>query len=268
MSFATIEARAAAIHCHLFLLCPNNSGSTYLSGAIGRSSHVWSLEREGQHVVGFGGPSTMATPWPLIWGGTPESLAHFAEADYDWERTRKAWYFHAKAAREDAPVFHTKSPPFLLVADQLRSKFEGARFLLMVRDPYATIEGIIRRRSRSQSVENPADLVRVAARHLVTCFEYQRRNITLLGESAVFFTYEDLCAEPCKIAGRITDLVPDLDDLDLVQTIPVKGSYEEPLRNMNDQQIARLDPQDRAIANEVFEPNRSVLEAFGYTLLD
>lgn len=266
MSLALVARREAVIRSYLFLLSPNNSGSTYLSRAIGTSRHVWSLPHEGQHMLGYGGPSTLQSPWPLIWGGAPESLGHFADADYDWARTRKSWLFHASSQRDNAPVFFTKSPPFLLFPDQLARNFAPAKFLIMVRDPYATLEGILRRRRRSPDLDDPADLATIAARHLVSCFRKQAENREALGRDAIFFTYEELCADPVGIAEQIAALVPALDDLDLSQRLSVKGIYDEPLRNMNAEQIARLGDSDIAAANAVFAGHRDVIGAFGYQL--
>lgn len=269
MSKHKIEQVAAAVTTHLFILCPNNSGSTYLSRAIAQSRQVWSLEREGQHVLGFAGPQTLNSPWPLVWAADESRLAHFRDSpDYDWERTRKAWYFHATAARDDAPVFHTKAPPFLLIADQLRAAFANTRFIIMVRNPYATLEGILRRWQRTDASARTLDLAEAGARHIVACFEHQIRNIERFYGCSVAFTYEELCAAPDAKAHEIRVLVPGLDDLDLTQRLAIKGTYDEPLRNMNAEQIARLSPEEINRANTVFGPREDILARFGYTLIN
>ncbi len=264
-----IEQRTAAIRKHLFLLCPNNSGSTYLSRAIATSPHVWSLEREGQHTFGFAGPTTTETPWALIWAGEEETLSYFRDSpDYDWARSKKAWYLQAAAHRHDAPVFHTRSPPFLSIADQLASNFCDPHFLLMVRNPYAALEGIVRRRTRAPLIDNPDNLARVAATHLMRCFAMQKQNIERLGERAIHFTYEQLCADPRSIAFRIEEFMPELGPLDLTQKLEVKGTYDEPLRNMNDDQIARLSQVQLDEANSVFLEHEELLSYFNYALID
>ncbi|MDN3644828.1 sulfotransferase [Pontixanthobacter aestiaquae] len=269
MSRELIEQRRAAIKKHLFLLCPNNSGSTYLSRALAKSQSVWSLKREGQHILGFAGPSSIETPWPLIWGGETRTLAYFRDSpDYDWERTKKAWYFHADAVHNNAPVFHTKSPPFLLIADQLATNFENASFLFMVRNPYAVLEGILRRRKPVDGEARALEMPKIAAQHLVTCFRYQRENIERYADRSFSFSYEELCEDPAAIATGISTLVPELDDLDLSQKLAVKGTYDEPLRNMNDDQIARLTDAQIAMANEVFRPNADLLSHFDYPLIE
>ncbi|WP_209348177.1 sulfotransferase [Pontixanthobacter sp. CEM42] len=268
MSSELIEQRRASIKRHLFLLCPNNSGSTYLSRALATSQSVWSLEREGQHTLGFAGPHTGASPWPLIWAAEEKSLTHFRNSrDYDWERTKKAWYFHATAARDDAPVFHTKSPPFLLIADQLAANFENPSFLFMVRNPYAALEGILRRRKPVDDGDLQLNMPRIAARHLITCFKYQRDNIARYADDSFAFSYEALCSDPAEIARGISELAPELNDLHLSQRLAVKGTYDETLRNMNDDQIARLTDAQIAMANEVFRPNAELLSHFDYSLI-
>lgn len=264
-----IEQRRAAIRKHLFLLCPNNSGSTYLSRAIATSPNVWSLEREGQHTFGFAGPTTTDTPWALIWAGEDDTLAFFRDSpDYDWERSKKAWYLLAEAERDDAPVFHTRSPPFLAITDQLVDNFCDPHFLLMVRNPYAALEGIVRRRTRAPLIDNPDNLARVAAMHLMRCFAMQKRNIERLGERAIHFTYEQLCADPRNIATRIKAFVPELGQLDLTQKLEVKGTYDEPLRNMNDDQITRLSQSQLGEANSVFRQHQELLSYFDYELIE
>nr|WP_137677823.1 sulfotransferase [Parerythrobacter lutipelagi] len=269
MSRQHLEIVAQAVRAHLFILCPNNSGSTYLSRAIAESNKVWSLEREGQHVVGFAGPQTLNSPWPLIWGANEESVAYFQDSlEYDWARTRKAWYVQATAKRNDAPVFHTKAPPFLLIADQLVEAFENTRFIIMVRNPYAALEGILRRWQRMDVERRSPDLAETGARHLVTCFKQQRRNIERFGGQSITFTYEELCDDPKDTAARIARLVPELDDLDLSQRLAIKGSYDEPLRNMNAEQIERLTSEEIERANAVFSENAQLLAHFGYALVD
>jgi hypothetical protein len=263
----TFERRCRAIERNLFLLCPNNSGSTFPSQALGRCRRAWSLAREGQHMMGFAGPSTMRTKWPLIWGATAESRMHFANlAAYDWERTKRAWYLQATAQSESAVLFVTKSPPFLMLADELRRHFAGTRFLIMVRNPYAAVEGIVRRRRRSASTDRD-NLAEIAARHLLFCLERQKENAERHHDIALSFTYEQMCGDPAGISHRIVEFLPQLSDLDLERRQLVKQTYDEPLRNMNDEQIARLSEADISQASVVFAERRDLLDHFGYELI-
>lgn len=257
------------VRTHLFLLCPNNSGSTFLNRAIARSQHVWSLPREGQHVLGFAGPNTAGKSYALLWASDPDVLAMFQDGEnYDWVKTRKAWYFQATATTPTASVFLTKAPPFLMIPDQLDAAFPDTKFIVMVRNPYAVAEGILRRRADPEQSSRRADVGTRAAQHIVACMRQQQRNTVEFGAKALVLTYEEFCREPEATARRLQALVPTLDDLDLVSAVPVKGTYNERLRNMNEDQIARLSVADIENLNTVFVENRHYLEYFGYSVIE
>lgn len=265
-----VQAMERAIAAHLFVIAPNNSGSTYLRKALATSSATWNLPHDGQRMAGFVGPVTWKSfdadgerPG-LLWAAHERWLEKLASASlYDWPRTRRAWYFQATSQRPDASVFVAKSPPFLLVVDALAHHFHNARFLFMVRNPYAVCEGICRAYGKERGV---ADLPTRAATHVATCMVLQRANIETHASQGVFFHYETLCAEPERVAEQVTALVPELDGLDLRQRLSVK-SYHETLTNMNERQIARLSAADLAAINSVFRRHRSTLDYFGYGLL-
>ena len=50
------------IAAHLFVVCPNNSGSSFLASALAACRAVWSLPREGQGIPGYAGPVTTRDP--------------------------------------------------------------------------------------------------------------------------------------------------------------------------------------------------------------
>ena len=45
-----------AVRTHLFGICPNNGGSTFLQKALATCRAIWSLPLEGQRMPGFVGP--------------------------------------------------------------------------------------------------------------------------------------------------------------------------------------------------------------------
>ena len=271
---------ARAVTTHLFGIGPNNSGSTFLQQALATCRATWNLPREGQRMSGFAGPSgsrplESGEPRPaVLWAADRRWLDRFADPDaYDWPRIRKAWYFQAYARDPEASVFYTKSPPHLVIVNELARHFRNAKFLFMVRDPYATCEGIIRirddhpREYASLKAHFPdRTLSELAATHVATCLAWQRRNVEAHGDRGVFFTYEAMCAEPERVERRIRTLVPVLDDLRLRQRLPVKRKYHEMLTDLNARQIARLDAAELAECTRVFRQHRGVLDYFGYDL--
>ena len=256
------------VSAHLFVICPNHGGSTFLKEALATSRMTWNLEREGQHMLCFAGPSSRGTGAGLLWASEQRFIGLFDDdSAYDWPRTRKAWYFQAFARDPAACVFVTKSPPFLLNVAGLNRGFANARFLFMVRNPYALVEGIWRRRWKRPHL-GEAEMLDAAARHVATCLAYQRRNVEAYRDNGRFFTYEAMCDEPARVARIIRSLVPELRDLKLRQRLPVKGMYDEMLTNMNERHIARLTPAQIDAVNGVFRPRRGLLDHFGYSILE
>ncbi len=253
-----------AIQSHLFILAINNSGSTFLARALGESPGAWSLPREGQHVAGFAGPSSRGTGTGLLWAATPEREALFTNpATYDWDRTRRAWHFQAQASQPDASVLVLSSPPFLLIAEELARAFPEAAFLMLLRHPLPVIEGILRG-TAGTDIGAQLALVEQAVAHVIRGMETQRRNCALLGSRVLRFSYEAMCATPAKVGEQIEALVPALGPVKLDRRIAVKGRYDESLRNMNDDQVARLGPVLRRAIEERLEPYGALLAEFGY----
>ena len=262
---------------HLFVLCPNNSGSTFLRKALATSRRTWNLPYEGR-AFGYFGPRVVDDHRLLgsarIWAARRRWLAILENPEsYDWPRTRKAWYFQSYARDPGASIFVEKTPEHLLIADDLARHFRNAKFLFMVRNPYAVCQGICRklrqRHRRGLPValegERPETL---AARHVATCLERQRRNVETLGGRGVFFTYEAMCDEPEEVTRKIRALAPELDDLCLRRRLPVHYDYHEMLTNMNARQIARLDAGQVRAINLELRKHRAVLDHFGYEIME
>lgn len=257
---------------YLFIVCMNNSGSSVLARALESCRRVVGFPDEGQTFFqgadGFD-PEKHAMPTPDSIGASriwSEKAALFENpAHYDWDTIKRVWHRewakHEHFLSERDNVFLEKSPPNVLRSHLLAQHFPGARFLLMVRDPYAVSEGICRRDGYS--------LERAAA-HWVRVATRQRHNIAELPRS-LFFSYETLCADPRATADDIRAHVPGLEDLDLSRWIAsrtVDGEDERPLENLNAQHIARLSGDDIRQISGCLRPHRSLLEAFGYALLD
>ena len=259
------------VGAHLFGIAPNNSGSTFLKKALAACRATWNLDREGQNVFGYVGPIPRL---PALWASEQRWVDLLTDPrSYDWPRTRKAWYFQAFARSSEASVFYTKSPPHLLLVNDLARHFRNAKFLFMVRNPYAVCEGICR---RYREPERPfpggpwprvPNLLEAAARHVAVCLKWQRRNLQAYGDRGVFFTYEAMCAEPERTAQAIRALAPELDDLDLRRRLPVRRQHEV-LADMNAREVARLGAEEFAAFNRVFREREDVLAWFGYRVME
>ena len=254
------------VKTHLFVISPNNSGSTFVTRALETCEEVWRLPREGQHMLGYSGPDLLKEKRELIWASNQDYLDGLRNPSlYNWTKTRQAWYFQSRASKADASIFLTKAPPFLVVVDQLRAAFTSTKFLFLVRNPYAVVEAICRRVTNRFATRNAA--LDAACAHILNCLEIQRTNIEQYRDLSVSFSYEDLCANPAEIALQVTHMLPALAGLNFDQTLAVKGMYNERLRDMNADQIERLSGQDIDRINLHFSPQEALMGHFGYGLI-
>lgn len=251
------------VHTHLFIISPNNSGSTFLRRSFEFSHKVWWLPREGQHMPMFPGPFTRDTRDALIWNATPDRRDRFLGEAYDWDQARQLWYFLARTRAAHASVFVTSSPPFLLQMASLQRAFLGTRFLLMTRDPYAVAEGILRR--PIERIARGENIYSLVTRHIGECFKHQLANIANFPDTALRLTYEELTDNPQHSAARIRAFLPQIEDYTLDNPVAVKGNYHEKARNMNGDAFGRLTDEVIDRLRVGFADFASEIEALGYT---
>ena len=286
---------ARIVRTHLFVIAPNNSGSTFLALALASCRRAWSLPVESRDVAGYIGPMARRHWRPAaLWNGDPRVLAGSAriwageprwrealadESAYDWAGNLASWRFHASSPAADADVFVAKSPLDICAVDAFARHIPAARFLFMVRNPYALCEGIchtLRGRLRLKlpvcTRAEPMPIESAAARHVAACLALQRANWRAHRQRGTLFAYERMCAEPERVAEQIAALVPALSDLKLRQRLAIRMTrfrrYNEVLRDMNAQQLARLDSAQIAAFNRVFRDHEDTLAYFGYPIMD
>lgn len=257
----------ALIASHVFILASNNTGSTLLKALLTTGQHTWWLRNEGHFTFGFHGMNPAAEHIKLVWNGVPDWRRRYRLGDhFDWPKTRRAWYFQAMASHPEASIFVEKSPPFLLVAEQLAAHFRDARFILLVRDPYATAESILRKAGVQWRCPPDRELRELVAAHIVQGFQDQEANQALLGKRALMLRYEDLCAAPQGFQQRLAAWLPLLDDVDMAAEFCIKGVYHGPIRDMNQTQIERLTSADFLALTAVFARHEALFARFGYDL--
>ncbi len=226
--------------CHLFLLVPPCSGSTALWRFLQTSPNVAAFELEGQWL-----PEVK----PIL--GTKQRWDPLMPVD--WSRVRAAW---EREWGTRAAVRLEKSPPHLVRAHALRANFADARFVVMVRDPYAACEGHRRRWTPDVPIAQLAEqwCARVA---------HQVQNQRL--PRAHFLTYERFTADPRGAADALLKLVPELGSLDPAGTLRVH-ERDAAVSDMNQRQWDSLSEEDVAEMNGVFERFEPTLRHFGYRL--
>ncbi len=272
--------RLEQIRSNVFIICPNNSGSTLLKRLLETSPHFLSLKREGQFAFGFKGPVCREVleqcknhPFkmePLTWAASDLSVRYIRDArKYDWEANQKSWYLQATGSAPDtACMYLEKTPYFLLITEELRRFFTECRFIFMVRNPYAAIQGVVKRENMRPFLNNPnVDLAKHSALHFLTCLRVQKQNLTQFPDQSCLLRYEDLCDRPDLALNTLKRLLPEVQELDLQAEVQVKHYPARRPTNMNATHIENLTSAQISSINSVFEPERALLAEFGYDLI-
>ena len=171
-----------------------------------------------------------------------------------WEKIKNVWDGYWD---KDKPLLVDKSPPNILRANEISEHFDPSYFLIMVRNPYAHCEGLMRRNK---------DVARRAAMFAVRCLRQQMRNAKEL-QNTLCFTYEELASNPAETAKKIEAFLPQLGPLNYAQNFSlnsVDGVVERGIVNLNQKKLRRLSVGDLKTINSVLEKNADVMNYWGY----
>jgi hypothetical protein len=220
----------------LFVLGLNNSGTTLVVDLLKTHAAMRSLPNEGQYL-------TRALPLPRTYD-LPRNFTqrmdvfHWTEAhdpapalrvQYDW-----ALYYQRRPG-----VLLEKSPPNTLRSRWLQHNFRPARFVAIIRHPYAVCEGI--RRREGQAIDQ-------AAIHWVRAHECLLDDMNHL-QHCLCFRYEELCRQPEDHLQKLESflgLPGQLDRRALATPRNIHNIDAAPqmIRDLNDRSLQQLTPAD------------------------
>ena len=227
----------------LFVLCPPYCGSTLLWKLLSTSSNVSALPKEGQFL-------------PEV-----EDIMR----DKPWDKNHSLPWPDIKAVWDrywdhDKPILLEKSPPNITRALAIAEHFQPCQFVLMVRNPYAHAEGLMRRNDWP---------LRRAANFSLMCLRTQLENQRRL-DNALTFTYEQLVKDPARACAELASFQPALSDMDpqaSFEVHSVDGTLDRRITDLNARKIDALSAADLAALNTFFIPAEEVLSAWGYELI-
>ena len=236
-------------HKFLFILCPPYSGSTLLNQIISSSKSVSCNNelgvREGQLLPGVKHFMFTKDRWTQ-------------ETKYDWQKIKNVWLQYWDHSKN---ILLDKSSPNIIHLNDIQKVFEESYFIIMVRNPYAQAEGIIRRNKTT------ADY---AAQFVLKCLKYQKRNIDKKYRG-IFFTYEELCDHPSSVLNKLTDFLPELSDINIHAKFKAhnfKTKNKMTVQNLNEEKINRLTKDQIEKINSYFGKEKHLLDFFNYEILN
>lgn len=176
----------------------------------------------------------------------------------DWDTVRTIYNSYWSPWK---PIRFEKSPPHLVRAQQLEKQFSNSYFLITVRNPYAQIEGMLRRQWLPTAES--------AAEFWVKTARAQIFNISNL-KKKLFFRYEDLTSAPDKIIAELIAFIPKLRSLSPEILFTAHNITAEPIqgiKDLNHLKIQNLSQQDLDSINNVLSQHQDVLHYFSYELI-
>ena len=235
-------------HQFLFILSPPYAGSTMLNQLISSSNNVSCNNnlgtREGQLLPGVKHFMFQKDRWD-------------ENVQYPWKKVRKIWLKYWDFSK---PIFLDKSIPNIMRVDEIEKVFSPIKYICMVRNPYAQVEGLMRR--NKQDAES-------AAKFAIKCLYYQSKNRKR--QNILFLTYEQLCDNGEEISQRFIKFMPELSDLDMnieLTSHNFKKKGKMKMVNLNDEKIAKISETDFEIINSIFEKDKDLLTEFGYKIIN
>lgn len=229
---------------YLFVLCPPYSGSTVLWKLLSTSENVSSLPLEGQFLPEL----------KKLMRDKPWDASH----TLPWPEIKRVWESYWD---RNKPVLLEKSPPNLIRTKDILAHFQPVKFIIMVRNPYAQCEGLIRRNNWK---------VTRAANFSMMCLRTQLENARELDDAQVL-TYESLVQDPAQACEQLATFMPALGDMDSTASFKVHsidGTLDRPITDLNAKKIASLPADTIASMNDIFFQHRETIEDWGYNLLN
>lgn len=248
----------------VFVLGCYNSGTTLLQRLLSHHPEVSTLPFEGVRLTGEL-PRPEDFGWTRMWCRCEDRVALPASEDVETaERVKRDW---GAFLDRDASVYLEKSISNLLRVDWLARHFESARFVGIVRNPYAVAEGI-----RRKAVPRPPVLHEVGRQYPIrwAAEQWVRAKEIMDDQSSdqqnlLCIRYEDLVEDPTTTLELVFGFL-DLDapSMEFRRNRLTVGSSSECLINMNPRSLSRLSPSDLREVSEIAGPE---LARLGYELL-
>ena len=234
-------------HKFLFILSPPYCGSTLLTQIISTSKKIscnnYIATMEGQLL--------------------PELRKHMFNVDrwdessvYDWSKIKSVWM---KYWDQSKPVLMDKTTTNIMRFDEIKKQFDNTYAVCLVRNPYAVIEGIMRRNSKS---------IEFAVEFCIKTLQYQKYNIEN-NKNLAWITYSELCDNHNLIKKKIKSILPEIDDLDFNKFFSAHNFKNKSLRitNLNDEKISKLKKEDILKINKYFSKEKELLSFFDFQMI-
>ena len=186
----------------------------------------------------------------------------------DWDLVRAIWLRQLRLTGKFPCLVIEKSPASMVRMRTLRAQFSDMHTSLVIytRDPYAVCSSWAYRYRAAELKDPDCDRVKLFEEQGQRYAKLALHLEALRDEAKYVFSYEELADDKQKVLSRLKEVEPMLHDVDMDAKLRVKDYEPQPLKNMNERQIAKLSAEEIDAITRTLEPARDVIEKFGYAL--
>ena len=233
---------------HLFILSPPFSGSTLLNEIVSSSENVSCNNnigvREGQQL-------------PIVKDILCTKDRWNEKKVIDWKHIHTIWDKYWDKSKN---ILLEKSPPNICRAIEIEKEFTNAKFICLIRNPYAQVEGHMRRYG------SPAKEAAVLS---LSYLKYQKYNVENL-KDVLLISYENLTDNIENVKSEIISFSAYLSDINTSMKFNahnIRGEKEMDIINLNNEKISKINKDDLKTINSVFIKEKNLLNYFNYSLI-
>ena len=236
-------------HKFLFILSPPYCGSTLLNQILSTSNNLSCNNhlgvREGQLLPGVRDIMFYNKGWD-------------SNVSYPWFKIKKVWMQYWDQRKG---ILMDKTTTNIMRVAEIKKVFDNIFFLAMVRNPYAQVEGLIRRNGAT---------VEYAALFALKCLRYQKENREN-EKNLLFLSYEDLCDHKEQSVEKIKEFIPNIGNIKIdlefsAHNFKTKGKMQ--IENLNDEKIKKLTHEQIKVINSYFKKEEELINYFNYSIIE
>ena len=178
---------------YLFILSPPFCGSTLLTEIISTSKNVSCNNniglKEGQHLPFVNNILFTDDRWD-------------PNKKINWIKVKNLWNKYWDRSKH---ILLEKSPPNICRAKNINEVFNNAKYICLIRNPYAQIQSNIRRYQTN---------ILDATKKYISYLNFQKNNLEKL-EKTLLISYEELTNNSIQTKEKIVKFLPRLNDINI-----------------------------------------------------
>lgn len=227
---------------HLFVMGHPYSGSTALWQLLKSSPEISALPMEGLKLAASVVPKKV---FENRWD---------PKTTFDFESIKSFWNSYWDPNKN---IFLEKSPPWVLRCKEINKHFSSARFIFLVRNPYAFV-GSSRARFPHSSAYYIARFWCVLAGTII-------KDYNLFKGKSILVRYEDFTNNIADFTHAVLSFLPQLKEIHPTAEYDIKRERGR-ISNKNEQRIKELTARDMGLINKELIKNKHILDYFSYDI--